>query len=411
MALLPTSTDKTDAVRLIAAANSISDVNPWSEKVDDIIENMVNVTGAAGTLRINWMETSEVPAVEGVVFGAFTRQFIPPVHLSGRPDCFPPNGVEGAFTPELKLLTLPRGVLWNFAESPVILSAENRAIHRRYSSRYSKLIYFYDVNLDVVLDGASYIDGTAIVLFDDIRPLNFCHWLIDWLPRLVVLGNYAKHTDCFVLTTPITQKYQLDALAMCGFDASRIIGLQNFQAVRARQLLVTDDLSKPCHPALKAAPQYLSYLKSTIALRSMMESKHFLPNLPRKLYISRADATGRRILNENDLYEPLRRMGYARIILSKLSLSQQAALFVLATHVVGLHGAGLAHVSLMAESANVVEIFPATYGTPAFYVLTAGLANRYVTYIATDVTAGSRSQTDDVTVDVADFLSRSMDFL
>jgi hypothetical protein len=59
-----------------------------------------------------------------------------------------------------------------------------------------------------------------------------------------------------------------------------------------------------------------------------------------------------------------------------------------------------------AAGTTLVELFPATYGTPAFYVLAAGVGVKYASYIVTDVVAGSRTQIDDIVVDVDDFMAR-----
>jgi capsular polysaccharide biosynthesis protein len=91
--------------------------------------------------------------------------------------------------------------------------------------------------------------------------------------------------------------------------------------------------------------------------------------------------------------------------------TRQIATFACASHIVALHGAGLANIVFADPSTTLVEIFPESYGTAAYYVLAAGLGMTYASYISDRITAGSRAQLDDIEVDMADLLARCGDLL
>ena len=87
-------------------------------------------------------------------------------------------------------------------------------------------------------------------------------------------------------------------------------------------------------------------------------------------------------------------------------MARQIATFASASHIVAPHGAGLANIVFADPATTLVEIFPASYGTAAYYVLAAGLGMTYASYIAHAVSPGGRAQLDDISVDIPDFLAR-----
>ena len=262
---------------------------------------------------------------------------------------------------------------------------------------------YYDFDAVTAIKEAPFIDGTVIPIADDIRPLNFCHWLVDWLPRLGFLGPTAYKPSVYVLTTPLVANFQRDTLRMCGFDESRVIALEDFHAVRARELLVPGDLREIPHPIYKGAPWALSYLRSTIGLSSIMQVSGDLRRRE-KIYVSRSDATRRRIVNDAELAAALARFGYRRIELSGLSLAEQVTRFAYASHIISLHGAGLSNLALATPGTQVIEIFPERYGLLSFAVIAASMSCPYATYIADKTVPAAITQFDDVEVDVTRFL-------
>jgi capsular polysaccharide biosynthesis protein len=245
------------------------------------------------------------------------------------------------------------------------------------------------------------VKGAAVVLCDDVVPPNYCHWLLDELPRLAFLG---ERRDVTVLTSGDTPKWKTDSLALCGFDPRPMIRVANFEAVRADRLLVSRDIHAMPHPAHKAAPWALNFLRARMGVAALAAT----PGEPgmRKLYVSRNDAGGRRVLNEAALMERLRPLGYRMVTPGRLGVADQVATFARASHVVGMHGAALANFVFAPPGAQLVEIFPATYGMASYYLLAAGQGSAYASYVENDVTPGGRDQQDDITLDIDAFLER-----
>ena len=76
----------------------------------------------------------------------------------------------------------------------------------------------------------------------------------------------------------------------------------------------------------------------------------------RRLYISRAGANKRKVVNEQELIEALAALGFESIEAESLRLADQARLFSEAELVVGAHGAGLTNILFAAPGTRVIEI-------------------------------------------------------
>jgi capsular polysaccharide biosynthesis protein len=399
------SVGKVEAVRELAARAGLADADAEGHGVPATLAAIGRTLGRLSNPHVELRDSAALPgATTRLVFGKDVRELAPPLHLSGMPGCFTAASPT-AHRPDFTVLSLEGGHFCHFRDGPLVVSARGDAVARDYSSRFAGLVHYYETDLRQVLADAYRLDGTAVVIADDVRPLNFCHWIVDWLPRLALLGERARHSDTHVIVPPLDARYQWDTLALCGFPASRVIQLGTMQAVRARQLLVPNDLLVIPHPGHKAAPWLLAYLRATLGYGNFLAG---LDGKPRreKLYVSRGDASGRRVLNEPLLTAALARAGYRSVVMAGLTAAQQVATFAGASHIVAPHGAGLANIVFADPATTLIEIFPSTYGTAAYYVLAAGLGITYASYIATEIRPGPRTQLDDIVVDVDDFFAR-----
>ncbi len=333
-----------------------------------------------------------------------------PTYLNGRPQSFPPfDGVWSRWSNELTQIALKNGILCLIPDAPVILDSELQVVSD-YSSKYAKLIYFYDVGLEDLIENKTYIDATVISIIDDIFQLNYCHWITDWISRLAYFLVDSTSNEFFVAVSPITTDWQVQILERCGVPNDRILPIKPWQVVQARELVVLSDISKVEHPCRMGDSFPLSFLKSSVA---RIRSANTAPSssAPRKLYISRSDASGRRIRNEVEFERYLAVYGYEKVVMSDYTFEQQVLLFSDASHIVAIHGAGLTNLIACDEGTTVLEIFPVSYGTPAFCVIALASRLKYFTYISEDVRIVSGTQFDDFEVNFEDFFARAKDII
>ena len=400
--LITPETHKVLGLRMITDQLGLPNADVWSGDIRRAMDQAALEIGHPINADMTLCNSKDVAGViRHQVHGPSQHNLAPPVFMNGRPDSFPEAGGNVVFPPGLNMISVVNGAVCNFAESPVIIGGDGRSVISDYSSQYCGLVHFYEVPMRSRIEQSPIIDGTVIVMFDDIRPLNYCHWLIDWIPRLAYLGARISRDDVFVATLPMTTEFQRESLRMCGFDESRIIGLSVYDVVRARELLVPSDLGLTPHPAHKVSPWALDYVRSTFGLQSAAEIG--LPKRQRKIYVSRNDAGGRRILNEDAVVERLAAAGYDRVVPSEMTFREQVTTFMGASHVIGCHGAGLTNFVFTPMGSELVELFPQSFGMPTYYILAAGMARPYFTFVAGQVVPGSHPQYDDLVLDLDEF--------
>ena len=87
----------------------------------------------------------------------------------------------------------------------------------------------------------------------------------------------------------------------------------------------------------------------------------------RRIFISRANASKRRMVNEADVADFLASFGFEHVALEERSLLDQMKLFAEASVVIGQHGAGLTNLLYVPAGTTVVEIFSSPDATPPHY--------------------------------------------
>lgn len=402
---------KPDAVIKLASRLGEPTIDPYLGPVNDIIQNALRRVGPLRNFEIEAI-SAEVVDKSSVKIAAkgFKNVLGEPRYLNGRPASFPSFvGPWPNESPDLEMIEVEEGFLCLIPDAPVVFDL-NRCMVQNFSSKYSGLLYFYNCSVASILSQAIYIDGTAISIMDDVFGLNYCHWICDWITRLAPFAERLSQPDFYILVSPITTDWQLRTLELCGVEKNRIIPVAPWQAVQAHKLIVLSDVSNIRHPAQRGATWAMSFLHTNIASSArMLFTSPYVEN--KKIYISRSDASGRRIENEVELLKYLSGCGYKSVVLSEMSFEEQIKTFSNATHVIGIHGAGLTNIVFCNRGTTVLEILPETYGTPAFCVLALAGGMSYCTYICNKIVSNSRSQLDDLHIDLEDFFKNCLNIL
>jgi capsular polysaccharide biosynthesis protein len=390
---------KTEAVITLAAASGLGTVNPWIDTVSRTIASIADILPPQTNRGVALQEAAALPAAtRRGVFAARSRTLRAPVHLHGVPPGFTATTRE-ALSPDLRLLGLPDGVLCDLGDMPLVLNAEATVLVSDFSSRYARLLHYYDIDIRRLAADAIRVPGPLLLIADDVRPVNFSHWVLDWLPRIVCLAGVVPRNETFIAVPRLPDKpFVRETLAAFGFADEHIIEVARTQAVRSRLLLVPDDLPNPPHPGHKGAPWLTAFLREQLAGDA-------LEPLPRrKIYVARGEHEGRHIADDPALAAALAELGYERIVLDRLPFAQQVEAFASASHIIAAHGAGLALLAFTRADARVLEIFPESYGTAAYYVIAASRGLDYASYVAPAIPR-ERAQLDNIALDLPAFLA------
>ncbi|MBK4722716.1 glycosyltransferase family 61 protein [Azospirillum sp. YIM DDC1] len=176
----------------------------------------------------------------------------------------------------------------------------------------------------------SRLQQSAIHLLAPGGAYNYYHWNIDVVSRLSVLPD--DHFNELFLVPPLNLQYQWDLLH--GIAKNRAILLQ---AIDGAETVEVDELI--------LIPNIGDFGRSPRSeqLRVFQSVARDIPTFDphRRVYITRQNASHRRLVNEQDIINLLSKAGYAIIECEKLSLYEQIRLFSEASHIVAPHGAGL----------------------------------------------------------------------
>lgn len=118
-----------------------------------------------------------------------------------------------------------------------------------------------------------------------------------------------------------------------------------------------------------------------------------------RVYISRSDADARRVVNEEELLDKLKPLGFEAYSLSKLDFEEQVRLFNQADIILGPHGAGFANMTF-SEDATVIELFKSDDVRPCYFVEACELRFDYE-YILCEPVNGNMKCSVDKIVEVA----------
>lgn len=98
----------------------------------------------------------------------------------------------------------------------------------------------------------------------------------------------------------------------------------------------------------------------------------------RRIYLSRKDAPRRRMTNEAELTQRLKRLGFEIRHLEGMTIAEQQELFGSARVVVAEHGAALTNIVWCPANATVVDIHPTVPAMPCFKILAELRGLRYI---------------------------------
>lgn len=213
----------------------------------------------------------------------------------------------------------------------------------------------------------------ALMIQDLIRQPNFCHWLLDQIPRLRHLEDSQK-----VIMYKLAP-FMANMLELMGIDPERVHLLGERSVVKIRQLAIESSMAKNFyHPCQDINADLIEFVKASFHAPHTAAAptiKH------RNIYLSRNKFERRRVSNEAGLLEVLAQYDFHTVHPEELSMPEQIELFRNAKVIVSPHGAGLANL-IFCEDTTLVEIFNQNYGTPTFYIICTLLGFPYQHIIA-----------------------------
>ena len=186
---------------------------------------------------------------------------------------------------------------------------------------------------------------------------NYAHWFTAHLPKLVMLRDEGM-LDGLVLPAG-RPGWVNESLTRIGISAFRELPTPGVLFARRLTLVQSD----------RFRPELLQ------AGRDAMAKTEAHPD--RRVFVSRREARGRRLLDEDALAPALRAAGFDLVAMEELSLSDQIALMARTETLLAPHGAGLTNMLFCPAGTRIAEIADPAYPNPNFYAMATALGNEY----------------------------------
>lgn len=266
-----------------------------------------------------------------------------------------------------------------FKDGITAILDNNLNVAKNLSPHYYQLLIEDDLKITPFI-----VEGEVFIIHDRFFGPNYCHWLLDYIPRLISLHKY-KSKKITIAIPNMRASFQKQTIDLLEDYIEKIIVLEDHPLIKFERLyFLSSSWFNHYHPAQGCNSILLhetsKILSKNISLKDNKSNKN--------IYISRNKSSGRRITNENELLLLLEKYDFKTFYLEDLSLKEQISLFKNAERVISPHGAGLTNLLFCKPNTKVLEIFNENYGTSAYHDLSSGTGLNYTCYNSLDSDGG-----------------------
>jgi hypothetical protein len=183
---------------------------------------------------------------------------------------------------------------------------------------------------------------------------KFYHWMIEFIPRLLLYDRSPGLQDLPLIVPRSAPKFVSESLEATGY-----LSRTRFLADGSYRFKTLHMLSMPA-PTTEVSPDAVDWLNRKFKVESLSD------RAKKRIYVSRRDAKIRFISNEDQLAGVLADFGFETIDMSGLSLVDQISVFRSAECIVGPHGAAFANLAFSEPGSTFVEFFSRGHYSPSF---------------------------------------------
>ncbi len=185
---------------------------------------------------------------------------------------------------------------------------------------------------------------------------NYFHWIQDSISQIVCLKKRENDLSEWKIVIPenCPQPF-LDILMYMGVSYNQLIVWKNYSRVKVSELFAFTTIRSETNYTSLLHPfalQHFSYL---------VQSKIVEPRQDLKIYISRANSRGRKVIEEEKLLHLIESEGFISVQLEKCSFEEQYRLFSRAKIVLASHGAGLTNIVFCKTQTVVIELLSESF--------------------------------------------------
>lgn len=195
---------------------------------------------------------------------------------------------------------------------------------------------------------------------------NYYHWLIDSLPRLLVLRSV--HPGMKLMLPQVSALHPVPEFIS---TSARLMGFPDQLPLNPRQILSAQSVVMPdlAATSLTQHPELVRQVQKELLAALCPE-----PVQPfRRVYAARAAGFPRNLFNEPEVEAWLGQEGFEKVYFERLSLLEQVRLMRETEVLLAVHGAGMTNMLFLPGTARVIEIHNKEYGDPCYLRLASCL--------------------------------------
>ncbi|MEW9669189.1 DUF563 domain-containing protein [Ammoniphilus sp. 3BR4] len=271
--------------------------------------------------------------------------------------------------PRRYVVVIPEGRVWGRTGS--VITPDNKLLWD-VSWQPSKSPSNHSIFRQKKLPPAVYTKESVAVLTFCV-PNNYFHWMFDVISRLDFLRRSRINFNKYVINRISPQPFHQQILDLLGIPKEKIIECNNHFHLQAKRLVV---------PSRKGfiSKEACDFLRNELLSKRIIKKS----DLSKRIYVSRKNASVRKILNEDQVIGVLEEYGFRTVYLEKMTVAEQIGLFSSSSAVIAPHGAGLTNLVFCHKGTKVIETFPRDF-VPEYYWKISALMNLDYYYLIGDV--------------------------
>lgn len=198
---------------------------------------------------------------------------------------------------------------------------------------------------------------------------NYYHWLVECLGRLYLIEKSGFNPDFYVISQNF--EFKREYAKLLKIPEEKIIPAESNQIIQADELIVADFINNWEFIDFRGYQHYQKqYLPSWIG---NLYKERILPEIektePKRIYISRAKAKYRKILNFDEILPILKKYDFQIVYPEDINVREQLKLFYNASIIVSPMGAGLGNIVFSKEGTKILELCPQYFHTSCLRIL------------------------------------------
>ena len=205
------------------------------------------------------------------------------------------------------------------------------------------------------------------LIYDYHASINYYHWIVDSLPRLLLLKRL--YPNCKLIVPAGAPAYTTITLRLLGFH--KLIHLNKYEALNISKLIFPEFSA----PQEFQDPSLINQVKNLIRDSFSITKVKAL----RRIYVSRSRQNIRKIANERDLIDLLTKLGFETIFFEDFTFEEQVKIMMETAVMISVHGANLTNMLFMNPGSLVIELMNKNFNNHCYHSLASATSLDYLT--------------------------------